>query len=1456
MGLMRSTKRNNINKDINNLSNLSTEPDCFRTVLSEIDFAVSGGRTTVQEENKFSHDTISNLDVSSINDIVSDCRVVVDDILLCDQTEKFKALKSSQEKNHSASSRQPIDKIYLESLVKKDPIAWPKMKESEKWNQLDDEVFLLLVGGSTVQERVALLETSIYNKATQLFGHLPPLKKGLRGLNRRAQYSIKLVKEKNTLLGQINICPDEASKASLLDLLNIVRRRLQNFRRGEKSRKRRWKVKQANQSFGKNPYEAGKRVLDPKFESKLKCSKSSLDQFKSKSLSDTFHNVPLESLNGLPDAPNCVFDFDNSNIKVEDFSFLLNSRRNGSSPGINGIPYKVYKKCPKIMSFLFKIFLSCAKLCLVPVQWRIASEVYIPKVNQPNVNKIEDFRPIALLNVEGKLFFSLISKRMEKHIIHKNQFINTSIQKGCMEKVPGCWEHMSSVWDELKDNKLNKTSISAVWLDIANAYGSVTHQLIFLALERYGVHPHWINIIKSYYGGLWSRSFSSDSPSSWHQHLRGIFTGCTASIILFLAAINVIIEFICADLEKPVKTSSKPVKAFMDDLFLKGNTLEETQNLLDRANVSLSWARMKLKPSKSKSLIITDGKVNQHQFLSINVDNKNVLIPSIVNNPVKFLGRMIDFSLKDTTQVQTFCLAVSRGLSLIDKSSHRGVHKIWILHHLLIPRLRWPLLIYEIPLTIVIRQEQKISCFIRKWLNLRNSTTNICLYSSVSPCPLPLKSLSSVWKSAKVSGHLLLRDSADKCISDSDINLKCGSWEVANEVIKAEEMLKFKEIMGYHQTNRAGLGSFSTPEVPPKRSHEYRKLISSLIEESDENRFEAKAVQLSMQGNWVKWCNFVRFDLSWNTLLALPQSLISFCINATYDTLPSPSNLHRWSISTEKSCYLCNKTICTTAHVLGGCKVALEQGRFTYRHDSVLSVIVKFLKQFLSSYKVVSNKDQKIKFVKAGTKNSKKIKSSFSGLLNLAPDWVILDDLNGNLIVPPFMAITRLRPDLLLYSSSTKTCIILELTCCCEENFEQWHEKKFFKYDPLSNLISSNGWKVYLFPIEIGARGYCSTSLKSCFHRLGFSGKFIRSMMKSLSITSMKSSFYIWQSRDSKSWSNPLPSTTNENNISESHKTSHEMLKSAQGKVTINDHSVTYNEQVKKKVVRSAIVGLINKGNTCYINSCLQCLRTMPGFWSNLSSTPENQTPFVSSFLKIMSLLKTAKAAIDPSPFLRFLKQVLMKMGRTDFDLFQQQDAGEILSCVLNELCSESVQSSDSIKLHVKNTVCCNLCLQSSITEDPLMILQLSVSSSIQNSIDLFLKPEELTENNLYFCNICASHQEAALEHEFTRLGDFLIIQLKRFVNFSTFVTKDSKSVFCNPLIKVPVVVDNEIITQKPYKLIGTVNHSGDLNRGHYTAHILDPDLSVWIHCNDAAVVPSSKKPPDNLCYILFYRAC
>ena len=91
------------------------------------------------------------------------------------------------------------------------------------------------------------------------------------------------------------------------------------------------------------------------------------------------------------------------------------------------------------------------------------------------------------------------------------------------------------------------------------------------------------------------------------------------------------------------------------------------------------------------------------------------------------------------------------------------------------------------------------------------------MYSSTSPCPLPIKSLTSILKAAKVSGHLLLIDSSDPLVNTSVPHLKVGEWKV-EDVVKIRLGLRR---FGYHQHNRrVGLGFIKQTEVPPKQTHD------------------------------------------------------------------------------------------------------------------------------------------------------------------------------------------------------------------------------------------------------------------------------------------------------------------------------------------------------------------------------------------------------------------------------------------------------------------------------------------------------------------------------------------------------------------------------------------------------------------------------------------------------------
>ena len=146
----------------------------------------------------------------------------------------------------------------------------------------------------------------------------------------------------------------------------------------------------------------------------------------------------------------------------------------------------------------------------------------------------------------------------------------------------------------------------------------------------------------------------------------------------------------------------------------------------------------------------------------------------------------------------------------------------------------------------------------------------------------------------------------------------------------------------------------------------------------------------------------------------------------------------------------------------------------------------------------------------------KKSRTKVSGILHEATDWVLLNDLD-KLVIPSFIA--ALRPNILIFSPSTRKVVLIELTCPCEENMEEWHKTKFYNYEPLAELMKSNKWSVDIFAIQVGTRGYCAVTVKSCLSRLGFHGELTSKILKRLSKESLKTSFAIWLSRDSFNWS-------------------------------------------------------------------------------------------------------------------------------------------------------------------------------------------------------------------------------------------------------------------------------------------------------------------------------------------------
>ena len=80
------------------------------------------------------------------------------------------------------------------------------------------------------------------------------------------------------------------------------------------------------------------------------------------------------------------------------------------------------------------------------------------------------------------------------------------------------------------------------------------------------------------------------------------------------------------------------------------------------------------------------------------------------------------------------------------------------------------------------------------------------------------------------------------------------------------------------------------------------------------------------------------------TCLAMTQPSRSFCLGARHMT-----HSHQSPTCTgapEAVYFICSKQVCTLADIVGACRIALQQGRFTFGHYAVLQVLVSSIKCF------------------------------------------------------------------------------------------------------------------------------------------------------------------------------------------------------------------------------------------------------------------------------------------------------------------------------------------------------------------------------------------------------------------------------------------------------------------------------------------------------------------------------
>ena len=159
--------------------------------------------------------------------------------------------------------------------------------------------------------------------------------------------------------------------------------------------------------------------------------------------------------------------------------------------------------------------------------------------------------------------------------------------------------------------------------------------------------------------------------------------------------------------------------------------------------------------------------------------------------------------------------------------------------------------------------------------------------------------------------------------------------------------------------------------------------------------------------------------------------------------------------------------------------------------------------------------------------------------------------------------------------------------------------------------------------------------------------------------------------------------------------------------------------------------------------------------------------------------------------------------------------------------------------------------------------LHFKQSHTLTTCIESFLQKEILDENNMWYCPSCKEHRQAFKQIQLMKLPRYLIIQLKRFKNETTFYYGNSKNseevdfplhnLNMNKYIKQCNNNNNTRNTSYVYDLFAISQHYGISFGGHYTAFI--KHNNTWYDFDDETVrqVHSGSLVSSNA-YLLFYK--
>ena len=168
--------------------------------------------------------------------------------------------------------------------------------------------------------------------------------------------------------------------------------------------------------------------------------------------------------------------------------------------------------------------------------WKDAVIVPIPK--KGNLRECDNWRGISLLDVAGKVFARVVQERLQ---VIANEILPES-QCG-FRKGRGSTDMIFAAWQLVEKCREHDDALFVLFVDLRKAYDSVQRFALWSVLERCGVPPTMLSIIKSFHDGMQAEIRVGDTTTDRIEVQNGLRQGWTLAPSVFNIYFSAVVAY-------------------------------------------------------------------------------------------------------------------------------------------------------------------------------------------------------------------------------------------------------------------------------------------------------------------------------------------------------------------------------------------------------------------------------------------------------------------------------------------------------------------------------------------------------------------------------------------------------------------------------------------------------------------------------------------------------------------------------------------------------------------------------------------------------------------------------------------------------------------------------------------------------------------------------------------------